>query len=391
MQYNFDKTIDRHNTGAYATEMLGEVHGRTDLTPMWVADMNFETPAFITDALRNRLDHSLFGYTVIPKDFWSTVTDWIRNHHQWDVKAEWMRYIPGSVKGIGFLINVFCKEDEKVIIQPPVFHPLRLTPLCNKRQVVMNPMHRNDDGTYSMDFDNLANVADEKCRVLILANPHNPAGIVWDVETLKRLAHFCCERNIIVISDEIHCDMALFGNKQHPFANVSEEAARCSRTFGAPSKTFNIAGIVSSYCIVPNEGLRKPLFEWLAANELDQPHIFSPIATIAAFKQGEEWRKQMLAYIEENVKFVEEYMAANIPQIHPLRPQASFLVWLDCRGLGLDHDALQDLFVNKAQLALNDGEMFGTEGKGYMRMNVASPRKVLKDALERLKAACLIG
>ena len=391
MQYNFDKIIDRHNTGAYATEMLGEVHGRTDLTPMWVADMNSETPAFITDALRNRLDHSLFGYTVIPKDFWPTVTDWIRNHHQWDVKAEWMRYIPGIVKGIGFVINVFCKEDEKVIIQPPVYHPFRLTPLGNKRQVVMNPMHRNDDGTYSMDFDNLAKVADEKCRVLILANPHNPAGIVWDVETLKRLAHFCCERNIIVISDEIHCDMALFGNKHHPFANVSEEAARCSITFGAPSKTFNIAGIVSSYCIVPNEDLRKPLFEWLAANELDQPHIFSPIATIAAFKQGEEWRKQMLAYIEENVKFVEEYMAANIPQIHPLRPQASFLVWLDCRGLGLDHDALQDLFVNKARLALNDGEMFGAEGKGYMRMNVASPRKVLKDALERLKAACLIG
>lgn len=387
MTYDFDKIIDRHGTGALALDVLQERYGKADLMPLWVADMNFATPQFITDAMKRRLDHSLFGYTVVPKDFWPTVIRWIDTHHQWTVREEWMRFVPGIVKGIGFVVNVFVKPDEKVIIQPPVYHPFRLTPTGNGREVVMNPLIRHDDGSYSMDFDNLAEVADEKCRLLILNNPHNPAGIVWDEETLRRLAHFCAERGIIVVSDEIHCDMALFGNKHHPFASVSEEAAQCSITFGAPSKTFNIAGIVSSYCIVPNEELRNRLFNWMAANELDEPHIFAPIATMAAFNDGEEWRRQMLHYIEGNIMFVEEFLKENLPQIKPLRPQASFLVWLDCRGLHLQHDALIHLFVDEAGLALNDGEMFGKGGEGFMRMNIASPRAVLREALGRLKDA----
>lgn len=387
MTYDFDKIIDRHGTGALALDVLQERYGKADLMPLWVADMNFATPQFITDAMKRRLDHSLFGYTVVPKDFWPTVTRWIEAHHQWTVREEWMRFVPGIVKGIGFVVNVFVKPDEKVIIQPPVYHPFRLTPAGNGREVVMNPLIRHDDGSYSMDFDNLAEVADDKCRLLILSNPHNPAGIVWDEETLRRLAHFCAERGIIVISDEIHCDMALFGNRHHPFASVSEEAAQCSITFGAPSKTFNIAGIVSSYCIVPNEDLRNRLFSWMAANELDEPHIFAPIATMAAFNEGEEWRRQMLHYIEGNIMFVEDYLKENLPQIKPLRPQASFLVWLDCRGLRLQHAALVHLFVDEAGLALNDGEMFGKGGEGFMRMNIASPRAVLREALGRLKDA----
>lgn len=387
MTYDFDKIIDRHGTGALALDVLQERYGKADLMPLWVADMNFATPQFITDAMKRRLDHSLFGYTVVPKDFWPTVTRWIEAHHQWTVREEWMRFVPGIVKGIGFVVNVFVKPDEKVIIQPPVYHPFRLTPAGNGREVVMNPLIRHDDGSYSMDFDNLAEVADDKCRLLILSNPHNPAGIVWDEETLRHLAHFCAERGIIVISDEIHCDMALFGNRHHPFASVSEEAAQCSITFGAPSKTFNIAGIVSSYCIVPNEELRNRLFSWMAANELDEPHIFAPIATMAAFNEGEEWRRQMLHYIEGNIMFVEDYLKENLPQIKPLRPQASFLVWLDCRGLRLQHDALVHLFVDEAGLALNDGEMFGKGGEGFMRMNIASPRAVLREALGRLKDA----
>ena len=386
-KYNFDKIIDRHGTGALAVDVLNERYGRPDLTPMWVADMNFETPEFITDALRRRLDHSLYGYTDMPADFWPTVIKWIADHHQWNVDSEWMRFIPGIVKGIGFVVNVFCKPDEKVIIQPPVYHPFRLTPLGNKRQVVMNPLIMNEDGSYSMDFEGLAKVADEKCRVLILANPHNPAGIVWDVDTLSRLADFCWERGIIVISDEIHCDMAHKGFKHHPFASVSERAAQCSITFGAPSKTFNIAGIVSSYCVVPNEELRRPFFEWLDANELSEPTIFSPIATVAAFQNGEEWRQQMLEYVEANIDFVDNFLKTRIPQIKALRPQASFLIWLNCRDLNLDHDALNCLFVDGARLALNDGEMFGEEGRGFMRMNIASPRAVLQDAMERLEQA----
>lgn len=384
-KYNFDKVIDRRGTGAIKLEALETMFGDADLLPLWVADMDFETPEFITEALRRRLDHSLFGYTVEPADYRPTIVKWIADHHGWNVRSEWMAYIPGIVKGIGMAINVFVGEDEKVIIQPPVYHPFRLTPEGNKRKVVFNPLIENADGTYSMDFDNLAEVADEKCRLLILSNPHNPGGIVWDRETLQRLAKFCHERGIIVISDEIHCDMALYGHKHIPFASVSDEAAACSITFGAPSKTFNIAGIVSSYAIVPDEKLRDRFFSWLTANEFDAPTMFATIATTAAFKEGEEWRREMLEYVQGNIDYVIEYCAEHIPQIKPRRPQASFLIWLDCRGLGLSHDALIELFVKKARLALNDGEMFGPGGEGFMRLNIASPRSIIRQALEQLK------
>lgn len=391
-KYDFDKIVDRRGTGALKLDVLKERYGRADLTPLWVADMDFETPSFITDALKQRLEHSLFGYTVEPDDYRPAIIDWIRDHHGWEVRPEWLSYIPGIVKGIGMVVNVFVKPDEKVIIQPPVYHPFRLTPQGNGREVVYNPLIENPDGTYSMDFDNLEKVADPSCRLLILSNPHNPGGIVWDRETLEKLARFCSSRGIIVISDEIHCDMALYGHKHIPFASVSQEAASCSITFSAPTKTFNIAGIVSSWCVVPDEKLRTRFFGWLKANELDEPNMFAPIATVAALRNGEEWRREMLRYIEGNIDFVTNWCAERIPQIKPLRPQASYLVWLDCRGLGLSHDDLIDLFVNKARLALNDGAMFGPGGDGFMRLNVASPRKLLEQALLQLEdavAGCL--
>lgn len=391
-KYDFDKIVDRRGTGALKLDVLKERYGRADLTPLWVADMDFETPSFITDALKQRLEHSLFGYTVEPDDYRPAIIDWIRDHHGWEVRPEWLSYIPGIVKGIGMVVNVFVKPDEKVIIQPPVYHPFRLTPQGNGREVVYNPLIENPDGTYSMDFDNLEKVADPSCRLLILSNPHNPGGIVWDRETLEKLARFCSSRGIIVISDEIHCDMALYGHKHIPFASVSQEAASCSITFSAPTKTFNIAGIVSSWCVVPDEKLRTRFFGWLKANELDEPNMFAPIATVAALRNGEEWCREMLRYIEGNIDFVTNWCAERIPQIKPLRPQASYLVWLDCRGLGLSHDDLIDLFVNKARLALNDGAMFGPGGDGFMRLNVASPRKLLEQALLQLEdavAGCL--
>jgi len=394
MTYDFDKIIDRTGSGDLKHGVLLKRYGRSDLLPLWVADMDFETPPFITDALRRRLDHSLFGYTTVPDDYWLSIISWIEEHHNWQVRRRWLTYIPGIVKGIGMAINVFVKPDEKVIIQTPVYHPFRLTPEGNNRQVVYNPLRELPEGGYEMDFDNLRNVADDKCRLLILSNPHNPAGICWSKETLTELACFCHERGIIVISDEIHCDMALFGNIHTPFATVSPEAADISITFGAPSKTFNIAGIVSSYAIVPNDNLRTRFFSWLEANELNEPTLFAPIATIAAFSDdGEQWRKQMLSYVEQNILFVEEYLRQHIPQIKALRPEASFLVWLDCRGLKLNHKELINLFVNKARLALNDGSMFFPQRSeearkgGFMRLNVGTPRSILKEALQRLTNA----
>ena len=385
--YDFDKIIPRRGTGALKTDALAERYGDAGLTPLWVADMDFETPHFITEALRRRLDHPVFGYTVEPEDYRPAIIDWIATHHGWHVRPEWLSYIPGIVKGIGMAINVFVREDEKVIIQPPVYHPFRLTTQGNGREVVYNPLRECPDGTYAMDFDQLEAVADDKCRMLILSNPHNPAGIVWDKETLRRLADFCHRRHIIVLSDEIHSDMALWDHRHTPFATVSPEAAACSITFGAPSKTFNIAGIVSSYAIVPDEALRRRFYDWMEANELNEAPLFAPIATIAAFRHGEPWRREMLRYIEGNIDYVADFCDRRLPGIRALRPQASFLVWLDCRALNLTHDALVDLFVRKARLALNDGAMFGREGEGFMRLNVGSPRETLRKALEQLEAA----
>lgn len=387
MTYSFDKIVDRRGSGDLKHGVLQERYGRSDLLPLWVADMDFETPPFITEALRQRLDHSLFGYTVVPEELWDVIIQWTLEHHGWQVQREWLTYIPGIVKGIGMAINVFSEEGDNVIIQPPVYHPFRLTPQGNGRKVVYNPLRELPDGSYDMDFEQLEQVTDEHCKILILSNPHNPAGICWKENTLRRLAHFCYEHHILVLSDEIHSDMALFGNRHIPFATVSDEAAACSITFSAPSKTFNIAGIVSSYAIVPNPTLRRRFYSWLEANELNDPPLFSPIATIAAYSQGESWRRQMLAYIEENIRFVEEYCQQHLPKIKPWRPEASFLVWLDCRPLGLQHDELIDLFVNRAHLALNDGAMFGPGGEGFMRLNVGTPRSILLQALLQLEQA----
>ena len=386
-QYDFDKIVDRTGSGAIKVDAVEKVFGKSGLTPMWVADMDFETPEFIVDALKERLEHPIFGYTAEPEDFRPAIIDWINDHHGWKIEKEWISYIPGIVKGIAMAINALLKKDDKIIIQPPVYHPFRLVPQKNGHEVVFNPLKEMPDGSYEMDFENLESVCDEKCKMLILSNPHNPAGIVWSKETLMRLAEFCHDRGIIVISDEIHCDMALFGNKHIPFASVSEKAAACSITFGAPSKTFNIAGIVCSYSVVPDEELRNRFYGWIGANEFGSAPMFSPIATIAAFRKGEEWRKQMVEYLEGNIRFVESFCKERIPQIKPLRPQASFLIWLDCRNLGLDHDNLVSMFIDKAGLALNDGEMFNPGGEGFMRFNIGTSRKIIEDALLCLEKA----
>lgn len=405
MIYDFDKPVDRSGSGDLKHEALQPRWGRKDLLPLWVADMDWETPPFITEALRQRLDHSLYGYTVEPADFWPSIIDWVRDHHAWRLRREWLTFIPGIVRGIGFAINVFCDKEDAVVIQPPVYHPFRLTTEGNGRKLLQNPLIEREDGSYDMDIDGLetlvgkfnANAAG-RVRLLIISNPHNPAGICWDRETLSRLAHFCAEHGIIVISDEIHCDMALWDNHHTPFATVSQEAADNSITFMAPTKTFNIAGLTSSFAIVPDDTIRRRFYSWLQVNELNEPTLFAPIATIAAFRNGEEWRRQMLRYVEGNIDFVIDYCSRNIPQIKPLRPQASFLVWLDCRQLGLDHDSLLSLFVDKARLALNDGEIFfggeafdrvatGSPGHGFMRMNVGTQRSVLEQALRQLRDA----
>lgn len=386
-KYNFDKVVDRKGSGAVKVDGLEKAYGSSDLIPLWVADMDFETPDFIMDALRTRLEHPVLGYTLVPESYWESIIKWQDRRNGWKIAREWITYIPGIVKGIGMAVNVFTKPGDKIIIQPPVYHPFRIVPEENGREIVFNPLMRTEEG-YEMDFEHLESIIDG-CRMLILSNPHNPAGIAWSKESLCRLSEICERHGIIVISDEIHSDMPLFGHRHIPFATVSDQAKKISITFAAPSKTFNIAGVVSSYAIVPDDSLRARFFGWLEASEMNAPSLFAPIATQAAYTHGDGWLEQMLAYLEGNIRFVEKFCEENIPAIHPMRPQASFLVWLDCRGLGLDHDSLVRLFVKDASLALNDGEIFGPGGEGYMRLNVGTDRGTLEIAMKALHKAII--
>ena len=389
MGYCFDKIVDRRGSGAIMTDCLQARYGREDLLALWIADMYFETPDPIRKALEKRLDHQIYGYAVAPESYWQSILDWERRIHGWTIERDTVTFIPGIVRGIAFVLRCFTAPGDKVVVQPPVYMPFLNLPRANDRQLVYNPLVFDEAaGTYRMDLENLEQVCDvEKPKVLILSNPHNPAGIVWPAEDLVRMAEICHRHGVLVISDEIHADMVLAGHTHHPFPTLSKTAADVSITFAAPSKTFNMAGIVSSFCVVSNPELRKEFFGYLEANELNAPMFLSTVATEAAFTQCDAWRREMLAYVEENVTFVCEYLKSHVPGIMAVRPQASFLVWLDCRGLGLGHDALIDLFVNKARLALNDGEAFGPGGEGHMRMNVGAPRAMLAEAMSRLEQA----
>ena len=391
--YDFDEIIDRHGSRCIKYDTLQAEFGRADLNALWVADMDFRTPDFIIDALKRRLDHPVLGYPSTGSDYFEIVSRWVEDLHGWKVPAECFRYVPGIVKGFGFAERCLLLPGDKVIIQKPVYHPFRIVTEQSGFEVVNNPLKPvyDEEGFvkgYEMDLEDFERKIDSRTKLLILCNPHNPGGVVFPEETLRQLADICDRHGITVLSDEIHCEMLLGGRRHHPFASVSEAAARRPIPFMAPSKTFNIAGVVSSYCIVHEPALAEKFFAYLESNETDYPPIFSAEATRAAYTpQGKAWRAEMLDYVQGNIDFVDGWLREHLPQIRAVRPEASFLVWLDCRKLGLPQPALVDLFVNKARLALNDGSVFGEEGRGFMRLNVGCPRANLRAALESLAAA----
>lgn len=386
-KYDFDCEIDRTGTGAIKYEGLAELFGRSDVTPLWVADMEFACSPAIVDALRRRIDHPVYGYSLAPESYWQSIVGWLGRRHQFEVDRSELAFVPGIVRGIAYAINFFTQKGDGVVIQPPVYHPFRIVAEGNGRRVIENPLIQVDeaDGYYAMDLEGLERIfRDEKPRMMILCNPHNPAGIQWDADTLRTVASLAKRYGVIVVSDEIHADLMLFGQRHIPFASVSQDAADVSVMFGAPSKTFNIPGLVSSWMVVKNPALREPFYHWMEVNEFSAPLFVATVATEVAYNEGEEWLGQLLHYVEGNVEAVERFCAEQLPMIHPVRPQASFLVWLDCRELGLEQPQLEDLFVNQARLALNTGTMFGSQGAGYMRLNIAMPRRRLLEALGRL-------
>lgn len=385
--YDFDLIIDRHGSGSVKYDDLRMNFGTDDLIPMWIADMDFAVCPEITDALRRRISHPIFGYAAPAESYWTSITDWLDHRHGFKVGRHEITYIPGVVKGIGFAINFFSKPGDKVVIQPPVYHPFKIVTEGNDRVVLPNPLIKTET-SYRMDLDGLERLArEEKPAMMILCNPHNPVGLQWDLKTLQEVARIARENHMIVVSDEIHGDLMLDGRPHIPFLEAGEDARAVGIMLGAPSKTFNIPGMVSSWCVVKNPELREPFFHWLDSNEFNAPTFTATIATEAAYRNGEPWLDEALEYISDNIRFTEEYLAEHLPCLSMVRPEASFLVWLDCRGLCLDQEHLVKMFVNRAHLALNDGSMFGDEGRGFMRLNVACPRATLKLALDHLASA----
>jgi cystathionine beta-lyase len=386
MNRNFDEIIDRRFTGAVKIEGLKTIWGREDLLPLWVADMDFRTPSFITEALRNRLDHGILGYSVYPDTWYSSIQQWLEKRHGWKVQRENIGFVPGIVPGIALAIKCFTREGDKIMVQPPVYHPFFSIIKRNKRQLVYNSLVL-EEGQYRMDFEKMERDI-QGCKLFILCNPHNPAGRVWSKEELSILADICKKNGVMVVSDEIHADLT-FPSFQHTcFARVSESAATNSIIFMSPSKAFNIPGLATSYYISENADIFSRFDDYLGSSELDNGNIFAFIGSIAAYTEGEKWLGEVLDYINENIDFVENFLQEGIPVIEMIRPQASFLIWLDCRKLNFTQEELVNLFVDKAHLALNDGTMFGErEGTGFMRINVACPKSVLEQAMRQLKQA----
>ena len=390
--YNFDEEIDRRDTWTEKYADLNLMFGTEDVLPLWVADMDFRTPDFVREAILKRLEHPILSYTVIPDNFFPTISSWLERLHEWKVDPANIRYMPGLVKAQALIINYFLEKGDKIIIQPPVYHRFAQIPRTNGFETVTNPLIpvMDKDGfleRYEMDFDHLESIIDDKTKMLILCNPHNPSGRTWDCETLSRLAEITTRHGIMVLSDEINAETVFYEKKHIPFASVSPEAAANCITMMAPSKTFNIAGIVSSYIIITNPNMRDRFFLWLDENSFDLPTLFAIEATLACYKKGWQWRQEMLRYIENNIDSVDKWIRNNLPRLRCVRPQASPTIWLDCTKLGYTQPELMHYLLYEAKVAFNDGTQFGPEGAGYLRINIAGPRKVLMEALERLKSS----
>lgn len=386
MKYDFDEVIDRVHSASQKWDELQNRFGVSDVIPMWVADMDFQSPLPVIQALTKQVEHGVYGYTIRPDSYFEAIIDWMQRRHHWSIDREWIAHTPGILPAIAVIINSFTQPGDKIIIQPPVYHPFSRIIKSLGRQAVNNPL-KLENGRYTMDFADLEAKIDSSVKILVLCNPHNPVGRVWSREELEMLGHICMKNKILVISDEIHCDLVYKGHTHEPFASISKEFADHSFTCIAPSKTFNIAGLQTSSIIIPNDRLRDVCNESINSLSIGSPNVFGMIATEIAYRSGEEWLEQVIDYLQGNLDFTVRYFHENIPQMKVIQPEGTYLVWLDCRELGLAIDELDTFMLTKARVAMNEGYSFGEGGAGFMRMNIACPRSILASSLRQIEDA----
>ena len=384
MKYNFDRVVCRENTNCVKYDLRKAVFGNPDVLPMWVADMDFETPDFAREAVLNRAMHPVYGYHFKDRPYYNAIQGWLKRRHQWEVPTEFMSFVPGVVCGFNMAVLAFTKEGDEVIIQSPVYPPFHHAVSEHGRKLVYNSLQLGAEG-YVMDFELLEQQA-KTAKMLILCNPHNPVGRCWTREELQRVSEICLKNDVLVISDEIHCDLVLPGFKHTPYATLSEEVAQHCIVFHAASKTFNLAGLATSTAIIPNKELREAYMHYVEALEAHLGNIFGKVATQASMEQGDEWLGQLLDYVQGNIDYVSDFMKANLPKVRFFKPQATYMMWLDFNGYGLSEEELWRKMTQEAQLGFNRGSDFGQEGKGFFRINLACPRATVEEAMKRLKS-----
>jgi cysteine-S-conjugate beta-lyase len=384
--YHFDEIIPREGTHAVKYDLRAKIFGTEDVIPLWVADMDFRTPDFVVAAIRRRSLHEIYGYTFIPESFYESLQSWMKGRHGWDIRREWILYCPGVVPSLVVALLSFTSPGEGALLQPPVYYPFFSVITNNGRMPIENPLELRS-GRLCMNEDHLAACLNERVKLMILCSPHNPGGTVWKREELARLGELCLKNKTVIVSDEIHADLVFPGHKHCPTASLGEEMAQNTVTLISPTKTFNIAGLSASVAIIPNPTLFDRFKETLENLHWTIPNIFAITAFEAAYRGGEGWLEELLAYLEGNLNQVMDFVAREIPDIKPIRPEGTYLVWLDCRELGMTPEALKALMIGRARVGLNGGTMFGTGGEGFQRLNIACPRSVLNEALMRIAGA----
>ena len=378
MKYDFDKITDRRATNSYKWDSASE-----GVLPMWVADMDFRTAPAIIDALQKRVAHGIFGYTRVPDAYYDAVTSWFSRRHGWDIDREWIIYTSGVVPAVSAVIKALTMPGDKVIVQTPVYNCFFSSIRNNGCEIVSNPLRRIGD-TYEMDLDALERcAADPRAKVMLLCNPHNPAGRVWTPDELTRLGNICLRNGVTVVSDEIHCELVYQGFKYTPFASLSDAFLHRSVTCVSPSKAFNIAGLQIANIVAFDNDMRRRIDKAININEVCDVNPFGVAATIAAYNEGEEWLCQLLDYLHGNYEAMAEFCRRELPEFPIARLEGTYLVWMDCSSLGMPSDALEHALLDDARLWLNAGTMYGAEGEGYMRWNIACPRSVMLDGLNR--------